>query len=134
MPALAPRACRRAFTIIEIIVILIIMALMLVIVIPHLSVGEKERKARQIKDDLAVLNAAVEHYAVDNTKASGIEVTYADISKYVDPNSPVYLRGGKDVFGDSYGPFTVGSLPPVPPDAINRLSNAVDEDFWSPYR
>jgi prepilin-type N-terminal cleavage/methylation domain-containing protein len=125
---------RRGFTIIEIVVVLIIIALMLVIIVPHFFSELKVRKAQRIKDDLATLNSAIEHYALDNGKTSGAELDYADLRKYLDPKTDVYRSAGKDIFGDTYGPFTVGSRPSVPPNTSDRLSNVVGEEFWSPYQ
>jgi type II secretory pathway pseudopilin PulG len=125
---------RRGFTIIEIAVILIIIALMLVIIIPHFFSKLKERKARRVKEDLITLNAAIEHYALDNGKTSGFHPSYADVRKYLDPKSDVYRRDGKDVLGDAYGPFTVGARPPVPPKTASELMDVAGPDFWSPFQ
>lgn len=125
---------RRGFTIIEIIVILIIIALMLIIVIPHYFTHLKARKAQRVKEDLITLNSAIEHYALDNGKVAGIRLNYADLRKYLNPEADIYRLNGNDVFGDSYGPFTVGTRPSVPPHTADKLSNVVGEGFWSPYQ
>jgi type II secretory pathway pseudopilin PulG len=124
---------RRGFTIIEIVVILIIIALMLVIIVPHFFNGLKVRKAEAVKADLTALNSAIEHYALDSGKVGGAQVQYADVRKYLDPASEVYRRNGRDLFGDSYGPFTVGTPPSVPPKTADRLSAVAGQDFWSPF-
>ncbi len=133
-PFPAARRCRRAFTLIEIIVILIIIALMLVIIVPHFLNDLKGRKAERVKGDLVTINAAIEHYALDNGKVGGTEVGYADLRKYLDPKSDVYQMNGKDVLGDSYGPFTVGTRPAVPAKTADKLSGVVGMDFWSPFQ
>jgi len=129
----APGA-HRGFTIIEIVVVLIIIGLMMLIVIPHLFVDAKLRKARRVKDDLISLNSAIEHYALDNGKVGGTQPTYVDIRKYLDQKTDVYRLGGQDVFGDTYGPFTVGSRPTVPQKTAARFMDVVSDDFWSPFR
>jgi type II secretory pathway pseudopilin PulG len=131
---LSPPSSRRGFTIIEIAVILIIIAMMLVIIIPHFFSQMKERKARRVKEDLVTLNAAIERYALDNGKTSGFHPAYADLRKYLDPNSDVYRRDGKDILGDAYGPFTVGTRPTVPPKTADKLLGVAGPDFWSPYQ
>ncbi len=128
------RSARNGFTVIEIAVILIIIALMLVIIIPHLFNQREASQARRIKADLLTLNGAIEHYALDNAKVSGFQPTYADLRKYLDPKSDVYRLNGKDVMGDTYGPFVVGTRPGVPPLAANKLSGVVDPNFWSPFQ
>ncbi len=129
-----PPSSRRGFTIIEIAVILVIIALMLVIIVPHFFSEARERKARRVKNDLITLNAAIEHYALDNGKVSGAPLTYADLRKYLDPKSDVYRLQGKDVLGDSYGPFTVGARPSVPQNTETRLMDVAGPDFWSPFQ
>jgi len=134
MPLSSAARARRGFTIIEIIVVLIIIALMLIIVVPHLFNETKVRKAEEVRADLVALNSAVEHYALDNGKVGGTEVQYADIRKYLDPKSYVYRSGGTDVFGNTYGPFTVGSPPSVPADTAEKLEGVAGADFWSPFQ
>jgi type II secretory pathway pseudopilin PulG len=125
---------RRGFTIIEIAVILIIIALMLIIIIPHFLIEIKERRAHRVKDDLVTLNTAIEHYALDNGKFSGARVSFGDLRKYLDTNTDVYKFDGKDTFGDSYGPFIVGSRPTVPEGTEKRLEDIAGQDFWSPFQ
>jgi type II secretory pathway pseudopilin PulG len=135
MPQLPPStSSRRGFTLIEIAVILVIIALMMIIVIPHFLVQAKEANARRVKQDLVALNAAIEHYALDNGKVSGFHPTYADLQKYLDPKTDVYQRDGKDILGDTYGPFTVGQRPAVPPKTATRLSTVAGPDYWSPFQ
>jgi type II secretory pathway pseudopilin PulG len=134
MPPLSrPSTARRGFTIIETAVILIIIALMLVIIVPHFLQQWELGKARRVRDDLIALNSAIEHYALDNGKAAGAPVKYDDLRKYLDPNTDAYRREGRDVFGDSYGPFVVGTRPSVPRDAVDKLSAVAGVDYWSPF-
>ena len=133
-PFPAPRPARRGFTLIEIIVILIIIALMLVIIVPHLYNQWEMRKAERVKGDLVTLNDAIQHYALDNGKVGGAQLQYADLRKYLEPKSDVYLNEGRDLFGDSYGPFTVGTPPAVPRETADKLSAVAGDDFWSPFQ
>jgi type II secretory pathway pseudopilin PulG len=129
-----PISARRAFTIIEIAVILIIIGLMLIIIIPHFLIQLKERKARSVKEDLVTLNTAIEHYALDNGKVAGDHASFDNLRKYLDSNTEIYRRSGRDVFGDSYGPFIVGARPVVPQNAEKKLSDVASVDFWSPFQ
>jgi len=127
-------SARRGFTIIEIAVVLVIIALMLIIIVPHFFQEMSAGKARRVKHDLVALNAAIEHYALENGKIAGAPANYSDLRKYLDPQTDAYRREGRDVFGDSYGPFVVGSRPSVPPGAIDKLSGVASPDFWSPFQ
>ncbi len=121
-PSFPLRRARRGFTFIEVIVILIIIALMLVIIVPHFLSMLKATRADRERADLVTLNSAIMHYALDNEKVAGFQPTYADLRKYLDPQSDIYLDDGKDLFGDTYGPFIVGTPPSVPRNAAERLS------------
>jgi prepilin-type N-terminal cleavage/methylation domain-containing protein len=134
MPLLSAVRARRGFTIIEIIVVVIIIALMLIIIVPHIFNEAKVRKAEQVRKDLVELNTAVEHFALDNGKVAGAEVQYDDIRKYLDPKGNAYRGNGRDVFGNEYGPFMVGSPPLVPVDTAQKLSGVAGPEFWSPFQ
>ena len=135
MPSRCPRMIsRRAFTIIEIVVIIMIIFLMLIIIVPHFMSQMKLKKAERVKNDLITLNAAIEHYALDSGQVGGVQPTYADLKKYLDPKSDIYQREGRDIFGDSYGPFIIGTPPKVPAETASRMSGIVSQDFWSPYQ
>jgi prepilin-type N-terminal cleavage/methylation domain-containing protein len=125
---------RRGFTIIEIVVVLIIIALMLIIIIPHFFTTMKSKEAEVVKADLVELNSAIEHYALDNGKVAGTALDYADLRKYLDQSTDAYRRNGRDVFGDSYGPFIVGKRPSVPKETAAKLAGTVPTDYWSPYQ
>jgi len=127
-------SARRGFTIIETAVVLIIIALMIIIIVPHFLQEWKEAKAQRVRNDLVTLNAAIEHYALDNGKAAGVSVGYDDLRKYLDPKTDAYRRGGHDIFGDSYGPFIVGSRPVVPQHAADKLTSVAGPDYWSPFQ
>jgi type II secretory pathway pseudopilin PulG len=131
---LFPNRVRGGFTIIEIVVILIIIALMLLIIVPHALLERKAGKAQRVKDDLVTLNAAIEHYALDNGKVSGVTLNYSDVRKYLDEKSDIYKLGGEDAFGDTYGPYVVGTRPTVPAKTEETLSTVVGPEFWSPFK
>jgi len=127
------RSARRGFTIIEIAIIIIIIALMLIIVLPHFLNQINGGRAKREKADLDALNVAIEHYALDNGKMEG-HPSYEDLRRYLDPKTDVAHNDGKDVFGNSYGPFTIGSPPSVPPGTAAKLSGVAGPDFWSPHQ
>jgi prepilin-type N-terminal cleavage/methylation domain-containing protein len=131
---LRPSAARRGFTIVETAVVLIIVALLMIIVVPHFFQLWSASKAQRVKNDLVTLNAAIEHYALDNGKPAGVSLKYDDLRKYLDPTSDAYRRDGRDAFGDSYGPFIIGTRPAVPPHAVDKLSSVAGPDYWSPFQ
>jgi hypothetical protein len=45
----------------------------------------------------------------------------------------VLYSTGADLFGDSYGPYTVDSIVNVPLPAFSSLSDVAPVVFWSPF-
>ena len=41
---------------------------------------------------------------------------------------------GRDLYGNSFGPFTVDSVPSIPATTKSSLSDVADTEFWSPYQ
>lgn len=57
---------------------------------------------------------------------------FTDLSAYIKSGTILYTTGA-DLFGDSYGPFTVDSTVQVPANAFATLSDVAPAPFWSPY-
>ena len=64
--------------------------------------------------------------------ASGVDPALLTAPNYIKAGTVLYLTGN-DMFGNSYGPFTVDSTVKVPDSAFNTLSDVADNTFWSPY-
>jgi len=130
----SPSADRRGFTIIETAVVLVIIALMIVVIVPHFVQEWNLDKAQRVKADLVSLNGAIEHYALDNGKTAGITVSYDDLRKYLDPETDIYKKGGRNAFGDTYAPFVIGARPAVPQHSADKLASVTSPDYWSPFQ
>src|SRR5438093_716898 len=89
--AMPPRR-RRSFTIIEIIVVLCIVALLLVIVIPFFIVNHRRTQAESVLKDLKALDSAVQRYALQTERHAGYNPSFADLKKYLDPDTDVYAN------------------------------------------
>jgi hypothetical protein len=81
---------------------------------------------------LVQLDHAMDQYAMDNCKTTGATPTFSDLRNYVKTGTVLYSTGA-DLFGDSYGPFTIDSLVQVPLPAFVSLSDVAPSTFWSPY-
>jgi hypothetical protein len=57
---------------------------------------------------------------------------WTDLRAYVKSSTVLYSTGA-DLFGDTYGPFTVDTIVKVPAAAFTALSDAAPIGFWSPY-
>ena len=124
---------RNAFTLVEIMIVVSIIALLAAIAVPSFLRARKRSQASRILNDLRMIDAAVDQYAIETTKSSGAAVAVSDWQNYVKKGSNLYVTGA-DIFGDSYGPQSVDTLPSVPAAAKASLSDVADNSFWSPYQ
>src|SRR6266852_577805 len=122
----------RGFTLVEIMIVVAIIALLAAIAVPGFLRARKRSQASRILNDLRLIDAAVEQYAIENNKTSGSTVGTADWTNYLKKGTTLYMTGA-DIFGNPYGMQSVDSLPKAPLNAWNTLSDVTDTTFWSPY-
>jgi prepilin-type N-terminal cleavage/methylation domain-containing protein len=123
----------RGFTLVEIMIVVAIIALLASIAVPNFLRARKRSQATRILEDLRMLDGACDQYAIETNKLSGMNPLMADLKNYLKTGSTLYSTG-KDIFGVSYGPFTVDSIPKVSTSSFNALSDVADSSFWSPYK
>jgi prepilin-type N-terminal cleavage/methylation domain-containing protein len=124
---------REGFTLVEIMIVVAIIALLAAIAVPGFLRARKRSQASRILNDLRLIDAAVDQYAIETNKVSGATVNTADWTAYLKKGSNLYSTGA-DLFGDGYGPQSVDSMPPVPANAKAALSDVAPSAFWSPYQ
>lgn len=122
----------KGFTLVEIMIVVAIIALLAAIAVPNFLRARKRSQATRILEDLRLLDSATDQYAIETAKTSGMNPTFGDLANYLKTGTTLYLTGA-DLFGDTYGPFTVDSVPQVPTSAYNALSDVADSSFWSPF-
>ena len=120
------------FTLVEIMIVVAIIALLAAIAVPGFLRARKRSQASRILNDLRLIDSAVDQYAIETNKASGVAVNVTDWTNYMKKGSLLY-NTGNDLFGNTYGSQTVDSLPKVAAAAWNSLSDVADTTFWSPY-
>jgi type II secretory pathway pseudopilin PulG len=123
---------RAGFTLVVIMIVVAIIALLAAIAVPGFLRARKRTQAAKILNDLRMIDAAVDQYAIETSKSTGVTVSVTDWTNYVKKDTTLYTTG-KDMFGDAYGSQTVDSLPKVPASAWTSLSDVADATFWSPY-
>lgn len=123
---------RGGFTLVEIMIVVAIIALLAAIAVPNFLRARKRSQATRILEDLRLLDSACDQYAIETNKTSGMNPGFADLKNYLKTGTTLYTSAA-DIFGNSYGPFTVDSLPQVPTSAFNALSDVAPQSFWSPY-
>src|SRR5262245_54050898 len=120
------------FTLVEIMIVVAIIALLAAIAVPGFLRARKRSQASKILNDLRMISGAVDQYAIENSKKSDDTVEIVDWTKYIKKDTVLYDTGA-DLFGNSYGPQIVDSIPKVPQSTYDALSDVADNTFWSPY-
>jgi prepilin-type N-terminal cleavage/methylation domain-containing protein len=123
---------RGGFTLVEIMIVVAIIALLAAIAVPGFLRARKRSQASRILNDLRLIDAATDQYAIENNQSSGSPVAITDWTKYLKAGTNLYLTG-KDLLGNTFGPQTVDSLPKVNQSSYQALSDVADNTFWSPY-
>ena len=116
----------------EIMIVVAIIALLAAIAVPNFLRARKRAQAARILEDLRVLDSAMDQYSINTSKTAGFNPAFGDLQNYLKTGTNLYASG-TDIFGDPYGPFTVDSIPVVPPSAFAALSDIADASFWSPF-
>ena len=121
------------FTLVEIMIVVAIIALLASIAVPNFLRARKRSQATRILEDLRIIDSAIDQYAIETNKISGAHPVFGDVKNYLKSGTTLY-NSGTDIFGNSYGPFTIDSIPKVSTSAFNALSDVADNAFWSPYK
>jgi prepilin-type N-terminal cleavage/methylation domain-containing protein len=123
---------RGGFTLVEIMIVVAIIALLAAIAVPGFLRARKRSQASRIINDLRLIDAAVDQYAIENNRTTGSTVTIPAWTAYLKQGSVLY-NSGKDLFSNAYGPQTVDTLPAVPKATYDTLSDVANTTFFAPY-
>ena len=124
---------RGGFTLVEIMIVVAIIALLASIAVPNFLRSRKRSQATQVLQDLRVIDAAVDLYAIENNKGSGATVVWADVQKYIKTGTRLYTSSQKDILGNTFTMPSVDTAPRVPTNTYSALSDVAPNTFWSPY-
>jgi len=122
-----------AFTLVEIMIVVAIISLLAAIAVPNFLRARKRSQATRCLEDLRILDNAVDEYAIETNKTTGFNPSFADLKNYIKTGSDLYSLGDNDLFGNSYGTYTVDSPPKIATATFNALSDVAPAAFWSPY-
>ena len=123
---------RRGFTLVEIMIVVAIIALLAAIAVPGFLRARKRSQASRILNDLRMIDAAVDQYAVETNRSTGNTVAVTDWTNYLKKGSVLY-NTGNSILGSAYGPQTVDTIPQVVSADYAVLSDVASTGFWSPY-
>ena len=123
---------RGGFTLVEIMIVVAIIALLAAIAVPGFLRARKRSQASRILNDLRMIDAAVDQYAIETNRSTGNAVAVTDWTNYLKKGTSLY-NTGNSLLGSAYGPQTVDTIPRVPTTDYNVLSDVANTGFWSPY-
>lgn len=131
---------RGGFTLVEIMIVVAIIALLAAIAVPNFLRARKRSQATRILEDLRLIDAAVDQYAIENDKKVGDAFAWSDVSKYVKQGTRLYNSNGKDIHGHEM----VGGSPKIAAGydqhvrvcylSFDELSDVAPAEFWSPFQ
>ena len=125
---------RGGFTLVEIMIVVAIIALLAAIAVPNFLRARKRSQATRILEDLRMIDSAIDQYAIETNKTSGNAVSWSDIQSYLKQGTQLWNSGGADMLGNSFGSFSVDTIPVVPTATFAKLSDVAPQEFWSPFK
>jgi prepilin-type N-terminal cleavage/methylation domain-containing protein len=123
---------RGGFTLVEIMIVVAIIALLAAIAVPGFLRARKRSQASRILNDLRMIDAAVDQYAIETNRKTNDPVLVGDWTNYLKKGTTLY-NTGKSLLGSTYGAQTVDVIPQVPASDLAVLSDVAGTGFWSPY-
>ena len=125
---------RGGFTLVEIMIVVAIIALLAAIAVPNFLRARKRSQATRIIEDLRMIDAAVDQYAIEANKVANATVPWTAIQQYLKPSTVLYTSG-TSVIGGNYsgGTYTVDGTISTPAGTGAALKDVAPSSFWSPY-
>src|SRR6187401_1953619 len=105
---------RGGFTLVEIMILVAIIALLAAIAVPNFLRARKRSQATRILEDLRLIDAAVDQYAIETNRSGGFQAGWADVQAYLKVGSQLYNSGGANLLGHTYTVPTVDGILAVP--------------------
>ena len=128
---------RGGFTLVEIMIVVAIIALLASVAVPSFLRARKRSQATAVKNDLRLIDAAVDQYAIENNKAVGIQPTAENLAAYLKSGTRLQVAAANGTITDQLGNTivvpTVDALPKIPTTTNTALSDVADASFWAPY-
>ncbi len=124
---------RGGFTLVEIMIVVAIIALLASIAVPNFLRSRRRAQATQVLQDLRMIDAAIDQYAIENNKSASSGVSWTDVRGYLKQGSRLETSDAKDIIGNTFTIPAVDTAPKVPTATFNALSNEAPTSFWSPF-
>ncbi len=115
---MSTKGCRRAFTLIEVLIVVIIMALLAATIIPQFSSSTTDAKKSSLNFNLHTIRSQIEMYKVHHNNIAPKLTTFVDqMTKPTDING-LTTGASTDLI---YGPYLKGKVPVNPFNGKNTL-------------
>jgi prepilin-type N-terminal cleavage/methylation domain-containing protein len=119
------------FTLVEIMIVVAIVALLAVIAVPNFLRARKRSQASRILEELRLIDAAKDQYAIEYNKKGGDTISWAQVQLYLKPTSSLYGSGGSDLFGNSFSLGTIDGSTKAATNTYDQFSDLnLSADFW----
>jgi prepilin-type N-terminal cleavage/methylation domain-containing protein len=123
------------FTLVEIMIVVAIIALLAVIAVPNFLRARKRSQASRILEELRLLDAAKDQYAIEYNRKGGDSVSWSQVQLYLKPTSSLYQSAGNDLFGNSYILGNVDDSTTAAQDTYDEFDDInLSADFWGGFR
>jgi len=125
---------RGGFTLVEIMIVVAIIALLATFGIPSLMRARKTAQATACKNDIALVDKAMQQWAAEKNKKNGDTPVWTDLKPYMNETSRLGLAATcTDSLGSTITIPALGTPLTVPTATYSALSDVQGADFWSPY-
>ena len=130
---------RGGFTLVEIMIVVAIIALLAAIAVPNFLRARQRSQATAVKQDLRMIDAAMEQWAIEGNHKTGDQAKGTDLKPYIKENSPLYANldttaAVKNTIGNAMAIPALGTKLVVDATTVTDLSAVADDVFWSPYK
>src|SRR5947208_16179935 len=100
---------RGGFTLVEIMIVVAIIALLAAIAVPGFLRARKRSQASRILNDLRMIDAAVDQYAIETNRSTGNTVAITNWTNYLKKDSSLY-QGGTSIQRSTYDTQTLTTI------------------------